>query len=527
MKEIKNVIVVMMDTLQYNYLGCYGNTWIKTPNLDRFATEGTLFENSYTEGLPTVPCRRAMLTGRYTLPVKGWSQLDINDTTIADLCWGQPIDTYLVHDAGPWRLPKFGYSRGFDHVFFLHGHETDHQYYAQDDLGGDFNPRDYYEDHVLEKADEILGENVMQPLLNQVECHLKERQYWKSDEDQHAPQIMKKAAEYLEKVDKNKSFSMWVDCFDPHEPWDAPSVYDKEKKCPYDPDYKGKDMFLPIQGDVKDLYTEEELHHIRMLYAEKLTNVDKWFGHLMERIHRLGLEENTLVIAVSDHGSPMGNGEHGHGIMRKCRPWPYEELAHTPLIIRGPGLPRGKRISSFVQSCDIAPTVCDWLGLGVHPSMQGKSLLPLIRGEVEKLRDFAIAGYFRYSWSIITEDWSFIHWLKDDEKSIADARFGIYGQDLAESTAHLRQLAKANVVEDRDTAFYNKAYELHKKMATLDGEDQWTCAAAASTEVPERDELYDRRTDPFQLNNVANEHKDVAKALLDQLKLFMAELRAS
>ena len=390
-----------------------------------------------------------------------------------------------------------------------------------------FKAEDYVEQHVIDKADEILGENVVRPLLNQIECHLKERQYWKSDEDQHAAHIFKEAAKYLASVDKNKSFFMWIDCFDPHEPWDAPSVYDPDKKCMYDPDYKGKDMFLPIQAHVEGMYTDEELHHIRMLYAEKLTNVDKWFGHLTRAIHDLGLESNTMVMLVSDHGSPMGKGEHGHGIMRKCRPWPYEELAHTPMIVRGPGLPRNQRLKGFVQSCDVAPTVCDWLGLGVHPSMQGHSLLPMIRGEVEKVRDFAIAGYFRYSWSIITEDWSFIHWLKDDEKTVADARFGIYGQDLAASTAHLRQLAKANVVEDRDTAFYNKAYEAHKKMATLDGEAQWTCTAAASTEVPERDELYDRRTDPFQLHNIAHEHKDVAKQLLDQLKLFMAELRAS
>ena len=132
----KNVIVVMLDTLQFNYLGCYGNTWIQTPNLDRFARQGVLFENAYTEGLPTVPCRRAMLTGRYTLPVKGWSQLDVDDTTIADLCWGHPIDSALIHDSGPFRLPKFGYSRGFDKVHFIHGHETDHQYYAHDELIG-------------------------------------------------------------------------------------------------------------------------------------------------------------------------------------------------------------------------------------------------------------------------------------------------------------------------------------------------------------------------------------------------------
>ena len=273
MREKKNVIVVMLDTLQFNYLGCYGNTRVKTPNIDRFATEGVVFENAYTEGLPTVPCRRAMLTGRYTLPVKGWSQLDVSDTTIADLCWGQPIDSYLIHDSGPFRLPKFGYSRGFDKVFFLHGHETDHQYYAQDELGGGLKAEDYYEDHVMEKADEILGENVMRPLMNQVECHLKERQYWKSDGDQHAAQIMKEAVRNLERVDRNKSFFMWIDCFDPHEPWDAPSVYDPDLKCPYDPDYEGKDMFLPIQGHVDGLYTDRELEHIRALYAEKVTMV--------------------------------------------------------------------------------------------------------------------------------------------------------------------------------------------------------------------------------------------------------------
>ena len=55
MREKKNVIVVMLDTLQFNYLGCYGNTRVKTPNIDRFATEGVVFENAYTEGLPTVP----------------------------------------------------------------------------------------------------------------------------------------------------------------------------------------------------------------------------------------------------------------------------------------------------------------------------------------------------------------------------------------------------------------------------------------------------------------------------------------
>jgi len=271
-------------------------------------------------------------------------------------------------------------------------------------------------------------------------CHLRETQYWRSDEDQKVAKIMKTAVKYLKEVDPNKQFFMWIDSFDPHEPWDAPSVYDPDLKCPYDPDYKGKDMFLPIMGEVEKLYTEPEMHHIRMLYAEKVTMVDKWFGYLMDNVRDLGLENNTLFLMVSDHGEPLGNGKHGHGIMRKCRPWPYEELVHAPMVMRGPGLPAGKRVKGFTQSCDVAPTVTEWLGIGVHPEMQGKSLLPLAKGEVDKLRDFAIAGYFRYSASLITEDWSFIHWLRPDEKSIADSKLQIYRRDTVKTAGHLQRM---------------------------------------------------------------------------------------
>ena len=67
-RKIKNVVLIMLDTLQFNYLGCYGNKVVKTPNIDRLARQGFLFENAYSEGLPTVPVRRALMTGRFTLP---------------------------------------------------------------------------------------------------------------------------------------------------------------------------------------------------------------------------------------------------------------------------------------------------------------------------------------------------------------------------------------------------------------------------------------------------------------------------
>lgn len=522
----KNVIVVMLDSLQFNYLGCYGNKWIKTPNLDRLAREGILFENNYIEGLPTVPARRSMHCGRFYLPTKGWSALDMDDTTIADLCWGRPIDTALIFDCPMYRLPKFGYTRGFDKVYFLHGHEADHDFYRGDPLYH-FNPRDYVEESLIDNLVRSGDGQLVPPLLDEIESYLKHRQYWKSDEDQNVAKIMKKAVQYLENVDRNKQFYLWVDSFDPHEPWDPPSVYDPDMKCPYNPDYKGKDQFLPILGLVDcAAYSEPQLHHIRMLYAEKVTMVDKWVGYLLDKVKTLGLEKDTLFLLVSDHGEPMGNGEHGHGIMRKCRPWPYEELVHAPMIMRGPGLPAGKRVKGFTQSCDVAPTVTDWLGIGVHSTHQGESLLPLAKGEVDKVRDFAIAGYHRYSASIITEDFSFIHWTKADERTAVESARQIYGIGTAEAGNYIAETVKGdNMVTNWIKA--TSPEERLKMAATLDGEEQWTCTPGSMATVPAADVLFDRPADPFQLKNIADKHPKKAMELYNALRDFMAKIRTS
>jgi arylsulfatase A-like enzyme len=513
----RNVIVVMLDSLQFNYLGCYGNKWIKTPNLDRLAKEGILFENNYIDNLPTVPCRRSMHTGRYSLQYRGWSPLELEETTIADLCWGRPIDTATIYDSAPMRLPKFGYSRGFDKVWFLHGHEIDHDYYAQDPLYH-LDPKDFIEDHVLQEADGIMGEPTVAPLLHEIETYLRQRQYWKTDEDQNVAKVMKMAVKYLENIDRGKSFFLWVDSFDPHEPWDPPSVYDPDLKCPYDPDYKGKDMFLPILGWAK-IYTEPELNHIRMLYAEKVTMVDKWVGYLLDKVRALGLEDDTLFLLLSDHGEPLGHGEHGHGLMRKCRPWPYEELAHAPMIMRGPSLPAGKRVAGFTQSCDVAPTITEWLGIGVHPSHTGKSLLPLARGEVAKLRDFAIAGYHKYSWAIYTDDWSYIHWRKPDDKAELTVQ-----EEIALGMMGAIASVRGNIKYMSDFTAQD-AYNMLKNVIGADAEAIWTGTPSLSAQVPQNDELYDRKADPFQLQNIAGKHEKKAAELYTTLSDFMANLR--
>ncbi len=517
---MKNVIVALFDSWQFNYTGCYGNDWIKTPNFDRFAREGVLFENAYGEGMPTIPVRRVLHTGRAALHEAGWSPLRATDTTIADLCWGTGVDTAIIFDCPMYRLPKFGYTRGFDKVYFLHGHEGDHEHYQKKTLYH-LDPKNYITRHQFDHADEILGGDIVKPLLHEMEGYLKQRQYWKVEEDQNCPNVMKMAVKYLEHADKTQPFFLWIDSFDPHEPWDAPSMYDPDKKCPYDPDYEGPDLFLPVTGAVKDVYTEEELNHVRMLYAEKVTVCDTWFGYLLDNVRRLGLDDSTMIIAISDHGEPMGNGEHGHGIMRKCRPWPYEELVHIPLIIRAPGLPAGKRVAGLVQNYDIAPTIANWLGIEGAKAMDGKDLWPLMAGRADKVRDYVISGYYGASWALYTEDWSYIHWLVG--QSVANSLAGAAITMMMDGNTSDRYVTVANFAHEKG---FNEALEEYKKGLTLDGADQWTCTPGSTQEVPAEDQLFDRKKDPFQLNNVIKENPDVAARMLKTLMTAMEDFRA-
>jgi len=501
--KIKNVVFIMLDTLQFNYLGCYGNDTVKTPNLDRFARQSVLFENAYSEGVPTIPVRRALMTGRFTLPYGGWQPLGADDTTITDILWGRNMQTALIYDTAPMRLAKFGYSRGFDYVDFCPGQELDHTTFENDPLDPALKPEDFTSaTMVWDENGEYIDDESPQ-LLDEIGCFLRQQQHRRTEADSYVAKVMNRTDHWLKgRRDKNRPFFLWIDSFDPHEPWDPPSVW-KGEPCPYDPEYEGNPIMLAPWVPVEGRITERECEHIRALYMEKITDVDRWVGRTLDSIRDQGLMDETMVVVMSDHGQPMGEAEHGHGIMRKSRPWPYEELVHVPLMMHIPGVEGGQRISSFVQNVDVTATIMDVLdlletedGISDHgmktfgaEDYQGESLLPMMQGEVDKIRDYAIAGYYGMSWSIITDDYSYVHWLvSEDEKNNADC---VEGADKVMS------------------------------------EDMWTCTAGAKIEVPQHNELYDRRNDPFQLNNIAEENPEKAEELLQKLKLVIGELRTS
>lgn len=120
-----NVIVVMLDSLRADHLGCYGNDWIETPNIDKLAKESVLFENAYAEGLPTIPVRIALFTGQYTLPFRAWQPLSRYDLTAAEILREHGYTSALITDTYHLFKPNMNFHRGFNVFRWIRGQEAD------------------------------------------------------------------------------------------------------------------------------------------------------------------------------------------------------------------------------------------------------------------------------------------------------------------------------------------------------------------------------------------------------------------
>ncbi len=409
-----NVVVYIADSLRPDYMGCYGNDWIQTPNWGAFAKNSTLFTRAYSEGMPTLPCRTAMFTGRYTFPFTGWQKLDTEHIALAEHLWNNEVVSALVTDVHHLHKPTMGYERGFDTVKFIRGQEGD-PYKVNGPLRAPVE--DYWkgcvvtDEHVKKYpgATKLSAEN----FRNHLEQYLRNTADFKTEEDWFAAQVAIGAMNWLEDQKKRDRLFLWIDSFDPHEPWDPPPNY-IDLYMDRNPGYTGKHIIHPIPMPVDGYLTEEEEADIRNLYAASVTYADKWFGEFMNKLDELKMLDDTMVIFTSDHGEPLGSGIHGHGIIRKARSWPYEQLGHIPLIVYHPDGQKGAVTDAFAQTPDVFPTVTEALGVENPPDqIHADSLLPIVKGEKESDRDFAVTCCFKEAWKIRDDKYSFILWYPD------------------------------------------------------------------------------------------------------------------
>lgn len=461
-----NVILIISDTMRRDHLGLYGNEWIHTPNLDRFAQMSYVFDNAYCANFPTVPNRLDVMTGRFTMTEYGWQPMPKDATIISEALGEAGRTTQMIVDTPHILRHGFGFDRGFSGWEWIRGQENDEWRTAPADTR-------------LPAAPEKLRnpETTMRQHLRNVSGR-------RTEADCFCARTMQTACDWLED-NRGQDFFLYLDTFDPHEPWDAPQWYVDL----YDPGYEGDEVSYPVYTQA-DYLSEAELKHLRALYAAEVTLVDAWVGRLFSKVEQLGLMDNTAIIFTTDHG--FYHGEHnlvGKAIITEdfhADTPLYSEVARLPLMIYVPGGEGGKRIEAYAQPPDYAPTVLDLMGVAAPETMQGMSLAPVMRGEQSVTRPFAVSTpSLNVSPSggrpttITQGEWSLIYW----------------GNPEGPLMAHLT----------RD----------------IDGIER---PAIVPTETVPMPELYHLPTDPVQRYNVYEENRDIATRLHGEHVRFLESL---
>jgi arylsulfatase A-like enzyme len=395
-----NFVLVIADTLRRDHLGCYGNGWISTPHIDRFAAKSIVFDRAYAASFPTVPHRHDVFTGRYTFIDSQWGPLPRNEVVLAEELVEVGYTSMMILDEPHIVENGFHYDRGFTGWEWIRGQETDRWQTAPA-----FPP-------LPADASKLRAPD------RQLKGHQRNIHWWQFEESTFVAQTMTAACRWLDRNWKqHESFFLYVDTFDPHEPWDAPRWYVEM----YDPGHDGHEVTYPLCGPC-DYLTPKELRHARALYAAEVTLVDRWVGRLLQKIEDMGLFENSVIVFTTDHGFYHGE----HGLIGKSFHKPardvvwfhyvplYEEVAHIPLIVHYPGC-KAHRERAFVQPPDFMPTFLELAGARDPGTMHGASLVPILTGKLASLRDWVVTSPTIIHGaaagtrpSITTDDWALI-----------------------------------------------------------------------------------------------------------------------
>jgi len=414
--SVRNVILVVFDSLRRDALGCYGAppAWsgIRTPNVDAFAAQSVRFTRAYPESLPTLCARRAIYTGKRTYPFHngdfrhmkgdwcvhffpGWGPVPEEQDTLAEIFSAERFRTGLVSDLYHQFRPGKNFWRGFDQWTFIRGQEMDPsrsgRVPSQEEIER-WIPREVSELHdpVMKRAYKDSFWFDSRALLN-MRDRVREELWFNA-------QVMQEAARWIEQNTDAKRLFLTVECFDPHEPWFVPEHYRRR----HDP-HEGREQVISPYAEVPDL-APDLLRRTRANYAGLVEMCDRWFGHLIETLRVSGRLDDSLVIVTADHGHTLWDRR---GFIGK-RHYPSDpEVFHLPLLLRHPqGLGAGTVCDAFVQAHDLAPTMLEAAGVRAPQPLDGRSFLgTAFRGE-GPIREHVTVGWGA-SFTVIDEHWWF------------------------------------------------------------------------------------------------------------------------
>ncbi len=394
-----SIILIQIDSLNRHFLPCYGNDWIRAPNLTAFAQRAAVFDAHFVGSLPCMPARREIWAGTEEFWWRGWGPLEPWDRPLAYLAGRAGITSYLVTDH--YHLFEWGsHSYPYDYAGyeFIRGHEYDN--WRTDPL----------------PAIPDWAEQMVARMGNGARIYLRNTQDFRGAEDFFGPRVMHATADWLDRNHGQPRFFLHVDCFDVHEPFHIPEPY---RSMYTDDDYRRYSPW-PVYGRVdegRSALCDDELAWVRAQFAGKLTMVDRWLERVFDRLERYKLWERTCVIVTTDHGHYLGE----HGWIGKPGAPLYHTLCHIPLLAWHPGgAHNGERVGAMTQTVDLYATLLDLLAVEAPSAEQihSRSFAPVLRGERDNHRDHAVYAYNNRSVSITAGDWTL---LRDHDDAAAEA----------------------------------------------------------------------------------------------------------
>ena len=397
MAKPTNVCVVLLDSLNRHLLGSYGGTEFTTPHLDRFAAErATRFTRHVTGSLPCMPARHDILCGALDFLWKPWGSIEAWEQPITRVLRHQGVTSFLATDH-PHLFETGGenYHTDFDGWDYLRGHEGDpwRTYRDPSWVGAPARPAV----HGGWFFERLFGAGLIDRGYD------RSRTFFRSEADYPGPRTMTEAARFLtDATPHHDRWFLFVDEFDPHEPFDTPEPWvDRYQDGPWDDDW----IIWPPYADggvSAGLLTEAEGRHIRGNYGAKLSMIDAWFGRVLDAFDTQGLWDDTALILCTDHGHYLGDERDGKDIWGKPSVPQYEPLGHTPLLIHWPGVEGGGTCEALSTNVDLFATIADTFDAGVDHPTHGVSLAPLLDGTADSVRDWAIGGVWG-NWVQVTD----------------------------------------------------------------------------------------------------------------------------
>ena len=400
-----NVLVIVIDTLRADHVGAYGGRAL-TPNIDALAREGLRFTRCHPEAMATVPARRSILTGRRVFPFRDWRpERDLVNTP----GWASITDvdatfTSAMRRAGWWTgyvtdNPFLGFSSGYAPLrsSFREFVRIDGQ------LGRIRRPRAVSRREL---------EHWLVPELREPRIERRVRDflasgggYWEDESKSWAARVAIAASATIAKGARRRPFAVVVDTYEPHEPWTPPRSY---VDLYGDPEHRGPEActgrYQRVSEYLKPHRREPVLRRMRDLYAAEVTLTDRWLGVLLESLVTHGIERETVVVLVADHGYLLGE----HGWTGKVSSMLHPTLTNVPLIVVDPARRgAGHATDWFAQTHDIAPTLLELTGLRRTKPMNGASLAPLLWGPARSPRPMVYGGYANWHYAR-TDRWTYI-----------------------------------------------------------------------------------------------------------------------